>query len=147
RVSGTPFGTAGFAVMENNSVFPENRLERSLEPNLHRVVLGEYSHKLLGGLRQIVSNDLPKLGGSWISALFLVGLLVGFRNPAIRRLRYFLIGSLVMLVLAQALGRTHLSDASPEINSENLLVLLAPLVFVFGVSLFFVLLDQLQLPF
>jgi hypothetical protein len=34
----------------------------------------------------------------------------------------------------------------PEINSENLLVLLAPLVIVYGVSFFITLLDQMNLP-
>jgi hypothetical protein len=46
----------------------------------------------------------------------------------------------------QSLGRTELSDLSPEINSENLLVLLVPLVVIFGTSFFFTLLDQMTLP-
>jgi len=45
------------------------------------------------------------------------------------------------------MGRTQLSEDSPEVNSENLLVLLVPLIFVFGVSLFFSLLDQMNLLF
>ncbi len=32
-VSGTPFGTATYAVVENTMLYPENRLERSLEPD------------------------------------------------------------------------------------------------------------------
>jgi hypothetical protein len=52
----------------------------------------------------------------------------------------------VVLIFTQALGRTQLSDETPEVNSENLLVLLTPLVLVFGVSLFSLLLDQLNLP-
>jgi hypothetical protein len=52
-----------------------------------------------------------------------------------------------VLVLTQALGRTQLSEESPEINSENLLVLLAPLVLVYGVSLFYLLLEQIHFPF
>jgi hypothetical protein len=103
--------------------------------------------KISYNLRQIVANDLPRLGGSWITGFFLVGLLVGFRNPAVRRLRYFLLGCLAVLCLAQGLGRTALSEESPEINSENLLVLVAPLVLVYGVSLFFLLLEQVRLPF
>jgi len=97
--------------------------------------------------RQIVQNDLPKSGGTWIAAFFLVGLLVGYRNPAIKRLRYFLMGCVVVLFFAQALGRTQLWEESPEINSENLLVLVAPLMIIYGVSLFFLLLDQIHLPF
>ena len=45
------------------------------------------------------------------------------------------------------MDRTQLSEDSPEVNSENLLVLLVPLIFVFGVSLFFSLLDQMNLLF
>ena len=96
-------------------------------------------------LRVIVQNDLPKLGGSWVSAFFLVGLLIGFRNPGTRRARYFLLLCLPLLVIVQALGRTQLSEDSPEINSENLLVLVAPLVLVYGISLFFLLVHQLSL--
>jgi hypothetical protein len=77
----------------------------------------------------------------------LVGLVIGFRNPAVTRLRYFLLGCVLVLVLTQALGRTQLSEESPEITSENLLVLLAPLVLVYGVSLFYLLLEQMRLPF
>jgi len=146
-LSGTPFGTAGFAVMEETMLFPDFRLERSLQPDYSRIYLMPFWVKLMTNLRQIVQSELPKLGGNWTSAFFLVGLLVSFRNPTIRRLRYFLLGCLVVLVMTQALGRTQLSDDSPEINSENLLILLAPLVLVYGVSLFFLLLDLIELPF
>src|SRR5207249_12133546 len=100
--------------------------------------------KLLYNRRQIVQNDLPRLCGSWVSAFFLVSLLVGFRNPSVKRIRYFLVLCLPVLTIAQALGHTHLSEDSPEINSENLLVILAPMVLVYGVSLFFLLLDQMN---
>jgi hypothetical protein len=52
-----------------------------------------------------------------------------------------------VLGVAQALGKTYLSSDVPEVNSENLLVLLAPMVFVFGVGMYFILLDQVNLPF
>jgi hypothetical protein len=52
-----------------------------------------------------------------------------------------------LLSVVQALGRTQLSEDSPEINSENLLVLLGPLVLIYGVSLFFLLFEQMELPF
>jgi 4-amino-4-deoxy-L-arabinose transferase-like glycosyltransferase len=146
-VSGTPFGTAGYALVENTYLFSEHRLERSLEPDLHRLAPSAFWQKLFINTRQIAQNDLPKLGGNWVVAFFLVGLLISFHNPATQRLRYFLIASLAILVVIQALGRTQLSDDSPEINSENLLVLLVPLVMAYGVSLFFLLLDQIELPF
>jgi hypothetical protein len=77
--------------------------------------------------------------------LFLAGLLLGFRGIAVRRMRYFLLMCLGMFMVAQALGRTQLSDESPDVNSENLLVLLIPLVFCYGVSFFFTFVEQMKL--
>ena len=61
-------------------------------------------------------------------------------------MRYFLLFCLGTFIVVQALGQTQLSAESPEVNSENLLVLLAPLAFIYGVSLFLTLLDQMNLP-
>jgi dolichyl-phosphate-mannose-protein mannosyltransferase len=144
---GLPFGTASYAVLENTVAFPEHRLERSLDPDFGRVnVISLVKRKLVTNSRSILQNDLPRLAGTWVSGFFLVGLLVGFKNPAVRRLRYFLVASLLLLIVVQALGRTALSEDSPDINSENLLVLLAPLVTVYGTGLFFLLLEQVALP-
>ena len=146
-VCGRPFGTATYAVVETTVLFPENQLERSLDPDLGHLYPMAFWLKLNTNLRQVITSELPRLGGSWINALFLTGLMVGFRNPSISRLRYFLMGCILVLSVTQALGRTQLSEDSPEINSENLLVLVAPLVLVYGVSLFYLLLEQIQLPF
>jgi hypothetical protein len=50
------------------------------------------------------------------------------------------------LIAAQAIGQTQLTEDNPVVNSENLLVFAGPLVIIFGVSLFFMLLDQMNLP-
>ena len=146
HASGTFFGTASYAALEGTVLFPGNRLERSLNPSL-QIYPALEGKKLFLNARQIVEKNIFDLGGCvWISALFLAGLMVGFRRPALRRLRHFLLLSFGALLLAQALGRTHLTEDSPEINSENLLVLLLPLVVIYAVSMFFVLLDQIQFP-
>ncbi len=147
RVCGVPFGTATFAVLEGTGAFPEHKLARSLAPNLRNpdMQLGVFTHKLINNSRRILQESLPCLGGTWLTPLFLAGLLLGFRSPAIRRLRYLLMMSLAMLVMVQAMGRTQIAEDSPEINNENLLVLLVPLVIVYGVSFFFLLLDQMKL--
>jgi hypothetical protein len=144
-LSGTPFGTATYSVLAGTYLFPENRLERSLMPNLQFFLSPLYA-KLFANTRALLPGLFTSLGGGWITSFFLVGLLVGFRNPGIRRVRYFLLMSLAMLVVVQGLGRTQLSEDSPEINSENLIVLLLPLVLIYGVSLFFVLLEQISFP-
>jgi hypothetical protein len=94
-----------------------------------------------------VRHDLLNLGGNWAAGFFFVGLLVAFLNPTLNRLRVFLLLSLLALLEAQALGRTHLTADSPDVNSENLIVILAPLAFLFGVAMFSLLLDQINLPF
>lgn len=147
-ICGSPFGLAGYALMENSQIFPGNKLHRSLDPNYSGFV-GWFSmfmwHKLFLGLRPILQGELPRLGANWVAGFFLVGLMISYRGDGARRLRYFLLVSLGLLVLVQAMIRTSLTDASPDVNSENLLVLLLPLIIVYGVSLFFLLLDQLAL--
>jgi hypothetical protein len=146
-VSGTLFGTAGYAVAEGTSVFPGAQLMHSLNPDLNQAHwLNPYFRKLIVNVRPILQGDLPQLGGGWIAILFFAGLLLGLRNLAARRLRYFTMMCLGVFVVAQALGRTPLSDLSPEFNSENLLVLLTPLVVIFGVAFFLTLLNQMKTP-
>jgi hypothetical protein len=144
-VSGTPFGVAGYAVTE--WVLPEFQLQRALQPSLGQFKVGAYFWKLATNMLPILRVDIFKMAGGWVSAFFLVGLMVGFRNVALRRIRYFVVASLVTLALAQALIRTQLSEETPEVNSENLLVLLAPMVLVFGVGLFYQLLEVMKVPF
>jgi len=146
-VSGTPFGTAGYAIVEGSFLFPRFQLERSLQPDFANVLWTKpYLVKLTTNARNILQNDLPKLGGNWVSMFFLVGLLLGFRGFAVRRMRYFLLMCLGLFIVVQALGRTQLSEQSPEVNSENLLILLTPFVFIYGVGLFVMLLDQVKFP-
>jgi len=144
--SGTLLGTAGYAVVEDTPPFPADRIERSLKPNLGDVELIDCPRKLVVNLGAMVQNELPKLGGSWITAFFLVGLLVPFISKTLGRLRIFLLLSLALLTVVQAMGRTHLSTDSAEINSENLLVLLAPMIFIYGTGMYSLFLDQLNLP-
>jgi hypothetical protein len=145
-ICGEPFGIAQFAAVEDTPLFPNDRLERSMPQNmkydLNKVTPNQYGAKLMKGLGDIIRDQIPKLGGSWTTALFLVGLLAPFRNPGLSRLRWFLLGSMAVFAIIQSLGRTHLSEVSPEINSENLLVLLSPLVFMYGIALFYSFIDQ-----
>ena len=150
HLSGAPFGTASYFLYDGTASFPENRLEQALQPefpSFNTLWLKVVTQKFLNNLRHIVQNDLLRLGGGLIGTFFFVSLIIPLGNPGASRLRRFLVGSLFMLIFAQALGRTHLSDSSPDINMENLLVLMAPLVIIFGVQFFWLLLGQISLPF
>ncbi len=145
-VSGTFFGTAGYAAIESTDVFPGTQLLQSLNPDLAASLTQSITKKLASNCSQLLQGDVPRLGGSWIGILFFAGLLLGLRNVAARRLRYFTLMCLGVLVVVQSLGMTQLSVITPDVNSENLLVLLTPLAVIFGVAFFLTLLDQMQLP-
>jgi hypothetical protein len=148
-LSHTPFGTAGYAILENTRPFEEDRVQRSFDPfsaGLDLLRPRDIVNKLLVNGGKILRNDLPRLGSNWVWSFFLCGLLLPFRQQALRRLSAFLVCTLALVALVQALGQTHLSVESPDINSENLLVLLAPLVLMFGTGFFFTVLHQMDLP-
>ncbi len=105
HVSGTPFGTAGYSVMEDTVLFPGDRLPRSLEPDFARDEHWPVLAKLLINARQDFQNELPRtLGGTWMVALFATGLLVNFRSLSLRRLRAFLLASMALLFVVEAYG-------------------------------------------
>lgn len=145
-VSGTPFGTSTFAVMQGTGNFTEDRLERSLHPNIRAFTSGDLTRKLLQNSREVF-QEVPRLGGSWVSAFFLAGLLVPFRNSGTARLRWFVVLCVGMLGCVQALCRGSSPVDAPDYAADNQLVLATPLVLMFGAALFVSLLDSITLPF
>lgn len=146
NLSGAPFGTATYAYLETTQGFPREDLQRSLGPNLSKFHMGMFWRKVVNNSRTLVTEDLPNIGGTWVAGFFLVSLLLSFRNPGITRLKYYVVACIVLLGLVQVVGKTHLSKESPVVNSENLLVLVTPLLVLFGVALYRVLRDQLKVP-
>ncbi len=74
-VSGTAFGTAGYALAEGTYAFPRFQLERSIHPDLSHVMwFAPYLQKLLGNLRENLTTELLKSGATWAGGLFLAGL-------------------------------------------------------------------------
>ncbi len=178
QLSGNLFGAAGLALYGETHTFPGDSLERMLfyEPSAapvdgevglkvqvtDQVGLWDIGNKLKRNLRHLLVHELPRFSGSWIAVACLVGLVVPFRSRSLRRLRVFLLMTLAMLALGQALGRTHLSSPNGTltellgrslgqgapvtpvsvVTGENLLAILGPVLFLFGAGLFFSLLDQ-----
>jgi 4-amino-4-deoxy-L-arabinose transferase-like glycosyltransferase len=151
-LSGWAFGTATFAPLEDTFIFPTDTLERSLAPTFkglpgHRWQLWwAMIHKTVINVREIITMELPRMGGNWLWAFFLVGLLVRFQDVGLNRLRWFTVGALAVFVPVQACARTHFWTDVPVVNAENLLVVFSPLVLIFGVGLFFVLFDSWSFP-
>jgi hypothetical protein len=144
QLSGTLFGVPGFAAAQDTLPFPGTRIERSFEPPLERLSGRDYARKLFANTADILQDDLPRLGGSLVAAFFLPALFLPYRDRLLSRMRWFLLLATLVFIPVQALGRTHLTTDSPVINTENLLVVLAPGAFLFAVGLYYVLIEHLQ---
>ena len=160
QVVGNPFGSAAYSVLEETSLFPGETLPRSLDFRIIRGSEGtvsgimgfgtlakEVGRKLTANLREIVQKDVPGLGSSWVIAFFLPGLLLSFMNPSIGRLRWFLLMTIPVALLVHAGSKSFRGSENPEVNGDAFLILIVPMIMVFGAGFFMVLLDQIILPF
>jgi hypothetical protein len=139
-VGGTLFGTASYAALAQTVHFPGDSLMRSFSPDFNTVTTSAITRKVLVNLREVWLHGLPTLGGSWVTALFLAGLVVPFRSVINGRVRALLLAFLWIVVVAQAVVSP--GEAGVRHLASDYLTVLAPLVFIFGISLLFNLLDQ-----
>jgi Ca2+/Na+ antiporter len=150
QACGKLFGLAGYAVYEDSAKYSESAFQRQYKPD--PIKFGQFSvedalRKFVTNARRMLQEELPKMGGNWFSALFLAGLLMTSSKPAQGRMRVFLILMILTLFVAQALGRSHLGQGQPDVSSENLLSLAAPMIFVFGAGLCVRMIEQVQVGF
>jgi len=144
---GLPFGTAGLKMLEGTDMFPGLLLERSLHPDLKLAwQVRPYLHKFWPNCGDLLQHGWPLLGGSWVTMLFFAGLLTNYRSQPALRMRFFLLMCLGVFTAVEALGRTDWSTQAPVVNGENLLVLLVPLVILYGTVFFMTFLEQLDVP-
>ena len=139
-VSGTLFGTAGYEALAQTAHFPDDSLMRSFSPDFNTVTTSAIARKVLVNLREVWLHELPTMGGSWVTALFLAGLVVPFRSVINGRVRALVVAFLGIVVVAQAVVSP--GEAGVRHLASDYLTVLAPLVFIFGISLLFNLLDQ-----
>ncbi|MCC6233075.1 MAG: glycosyltransferase family 39 protein, partial [Verrucomicrobiales bacterium] len=144
QICGNPFGIAPYSLAQETSQFTDNWLTRSLDADVSKVGRDDIVRKSFLGASQVLREELPQLGGSWLTAFFLAGLLVPFVDRSRAQLRWFTVGALAALSLAQILSRTYLSTDLPRVNSENLLVLMTPMVAMFGMALVWLLVYSLD---
>lgn len=146
-ICGIPTGTAGLMIASGTYSFPGDTLERSLTPDLSLLQFRDFTHKLMLNSADIITSDLPALGGNWISALFLGVLFVQFKSHNLRRIRNMVALSVFFFVLAQAVGLGYQNVLSPELNGQKLLIVLAPALFIFGAAMVSILMDHMVFPF
>ncbi len=148
RVSGSTLGIAKYAVIETGGPFNGDALQRTYHPEkenrLHDAwTLAPIGSKLMRGLRTQVFDSFARLGSVFLLPFFIVGVMYGFRRQEVARLRNVLLGLLALAVLAMAFVGVQKEVVGPDVNGDDLLVLLYPLVVVFGVAFFYLLLDRI----
>lgn len=146
RLSGRPFGTAGYTLMALTDKFPKDRIERTQQPLFADQLpnFDSYETKWMKGAAETLRNPLPRLGSNWLAALFLAGLMVQFQDIGRRRLHRFTLALVLWLFVLEPLCQTHLSELVPTINSENLLIFSLPLMLIFGAAFVAMLLDAIE---
>lgn len=138
EVSHSLLGTAQY------QIFSTENFERQ-----YKVVLKDawslrgVTARVLTDVRRFWIEDFRLIGSDFLVFFFVVGVMYGFRRHDVARLRYVLIGALLTAIVGMAvIGLPH-EPVTPSVNGGNLLVLLLPLVAVFGCAFFYLLLDRI----
>lgn len=148
QVAGHVFGIAHYALLEAGETVGGDTLARSADPDAKAALAGAWSlqplaAKFVTGLRQHAYQSLAVVGSAFLLPFFLAGTLYGFRRPAVARLRGALIGLIVCAIGAMAAVGVRGERVGPAVHGDDLLVVLYPLLALFGVAFFFLLLDRI----
>ena len=142
-LTGVPFGTETFALLDGTSTFPDHLLERSLSPDLYLVHPAAIASRVVSNLNKVIQHDLANFVGSLTVGAFLITLLISFKDRLVRRIQFFIFSLLVTLVISQSLGRTSMIDEASGVSSENLIVTLFPFTLMYAAGLVFSTLNPL----
>ena len=144
QVSGSSLGLAKYGLIERSGTIQGEALQRSYKPDLTDAYsLRTITSKFLSNLRPNLLTNLRMIGSDFLVLFFGVGLMYGFRRHDATRLRGLLVGSLVVALFALSLIGYDAERSGPEVSGGNLFVLFLPLVAIFGVAFFYLLLDRI----
>lgn len=139
RVSGLPFGSATYAIMEGSDAFPGDSLEKEIAPRLEKFTGRSLGRKYLDGLRAFLREKIRMIRDHPLPFILIAGLFCALQPPRQRRLRNFALNTGGWLFVIFPL----IWNPDSFHASGNLFILLLPLVFFFGAILFWDLLDRL----
>jgi 4-amino-4-deoxy-L-arabinose transferase-like glycosyltransferase len=138
HVSGSLLGIAQY------QMGGDEKMQRSYHPDLTDIYgLRHLSVQFLPRARTVLTVSLKEIGSGYLVFFFGVGLMYGFRRRDVSGLRLAVLGGLLAGALGMALIGSPTEQNNPDVNGGNLLVLFLPLVAVFGVAFFYLLLDRI----
>src|ERR1017187_401533 len=144
QVSGSLLGIAQYELIDRTGSFRGETLQRSLVPDF----TGAYSikgltSKFLSNARPNLLVNLRSIGSDFLVFFFCVGLMYGFRRRDVSRLRGLTLAVVGLAIVAMSLIGSDPERIGPDVNGGNLLVLLLPIVAIFGTAFFYLLLDRI----
>ncbi|MGD1019244.1 MAG: hypothetical protein ABSA12_07980 [Verrucomicrobiia bacterium] len=144
RLSGSVLGLARYELVDRSGAFIGETLPRTYKPDFHGAYsVRALSAKLLTNARVVLLNNLRMVGTDFLVLFFGAGVLYGFRRRDVSRLRGLLLGVIVMAIIAMSLIGSDPERSGPDVGGGNLLVLLLPIIAIYGVAFFYLLLDRI----
>jgi hypothetical protein len=142
-ICGTPLGLALYEFA--NGISPSQ-----LHPNFeHAFEISPVGTRLLAQSRIYLYEIFKEQGADFLGFFFIVGLLYGFRRKSTMRVRRFVLAGVCCAILALSCIQVFYDiEQGPRrfIAGGNLLVLFTPLMAVFAVAFFYLLLDRIAFP-
>jgi hypothetical protein len=139
QICGNPFGIALYNLNGSEA------LQRNYHPDLAGLyTLKDWMRNLVTGTRTHLLSSLPNASRDFFVGFFLVGILYGFRRREVSRLRGALLGCLGAAGLGMALLPMPAGWSSRSAHESDLFLLLVPLVAVYAVAFFYLLLDRIK---
>ncbi len=138
RVSGSVLGIAQYQLAG------DEKLERSYHPDFSDAYsVHHLSGDFLRRARGLITGSLNEIGAGVLLFFFGVGLMYGFRRPDVTRLRRVVLVGLACAAFGMAFIGNPGEWVGAEVFGGNLLVLFLPLVAIYGVAFFYLLLDRI----
>jgi hypothetical protein len=143
RISGSALGIARYELVDRSGTFHGEALPRTYKPDFHEAYTWRaLSTKFLINARVVLVNNLRLVGTDFLVLFFGAGVLYGFRRRDVSRLRGLVLGLIVMAIIAMSLIGSDPERSGPDVGGGNLLVLLLPIIAIYGTAFFYLLLDR-----
>jgi hypothetical protein len=143
HISGSVLGIARYELVDRSGAFRGEALPRSHKPDFADAYsVRALSTKFLTNARVVLLTNLRLVGTDFLVLFFGAGVLYGFRRQDVSRLRGLVLGVIVMAIIAMSLIGSDPERSGPDVGGGNLLVLLLPIIAIYGTAFFYLLLDR-----
>jgi hypothetical protein len=140
RMLGVPYGMFGLAplsLVAETRLMPLRLLQESLDPEFSQLGFGAFMLKLISNLREVFVVQAKSIGDGWMIGIFVAILPFRFRRPEVNRFRW---------LAFWMIGATLFGAAAVGLEGHFLLgKALYPLVLLYGVGFFYLMLDRLDI--